>query len=434
MPNIQSAECALSTVVPRFVSSAAAEVPEGPVVRTPLSVPHPADLRGPECRSGHGSVAVLGAGHGGLALAGELTLRGFRVALWNRSVERIAPVRHEGGIHLSVSGSSARFARVASATCRVGAVLAEADRVLVAVPASGHAEVARACAPYLRDHHAVLLLPGRTGGALEFRNVLHQAGCRARVLLGEANTFPFASRCTGPASATIYGTKAEVRAAALPAERTPELLSAFAPLMPVLRPAGSVLHTGLANIGAILHPTITLLNAERIRAGVVFDFYADGVTPEVADVLAAADAERVAIARAFGVSAPDLCSWVASVYGHSAGSVCEAVGGNPAYVGIKAPTTLIHRYLFEDLPTGLIPLLELGRVAGVCAPSLERLVGLAREILGGQEWMEPRTLGALGLEGLTPAQIRALVERDSPCGDVSGGAFTHPKCHLRTAV
>ena len=35
----------------------------------------------------------------------------------------------------------------------------------VAVPASGHADVARACAPYLRDGQTVLLLPGRTGGA-----------------------------------------------------------------------------------------------------------------------------------------------------------------------------------------------------------------------------------------------------------------------------
>jgi NADPH-dependent glutamate synthase beta subunit-like oxidoreductase len=31
------------------------------------------------------TVAVLGAGHGGLALAGYLSQHGHRVALWNRS-------------------------------------------------------------------------------------------------------------------------------------------------------------------------------------------------------------------------------------------------------------------------------------------------------------------------------------------------------------
>src|SRR6185312_4566803 len=47
------------------------------------------------------SVAVLGAGHGGLALAGDLALRGFRVHLWNRSAGPLAKVRSEGGIRLS---------------------------------------------------------------------------------------------------------------------------------------------------------------------------------------------------------------------------------------------------------------------------------------------------------------------------------------------
>ena len=44
----------------------------------------------------------------------------------------------------------------------------------------------------------------------------------------------------------------------------------FRALFPMLAPARSVLHTGLANVGAILHPTIALLNAQRIRAGIEF--------------------------------------------------------------------------------------------------------------------------------------------------------------------
>ncbi|HXD87475.1 MAG TPA: NAD/NADP octopine/nopaline dehydrogenase family protein, partial [Urbifossiella sp.] len=239
------------------------------------------------------SVAVLGAGHGGLALAGDLALHGFRVHLWNRSAGPLAKVRSEGGIRLSHGASPSRFAPVAAATCRIGATLEQADAVLVAVPACAHADIARAAAPYLRDRHSVLLLPGRTGGAMEFQRVLVQSGCRSRVLVGETNTFPFASRCTEPGAAAIYGTKAEMLAAALAPHRTPELLDAFRPLLPMLQPAQSVLQTGFGNVGAILHPTITLMNRERIRSGDAFDFYTDGVTPEVAEVLAAADEERL---------------------------------------------------------------------------------------------------------------------------------------------
>ena len=274
-------------------------------------------------------VAILGAGHGGLALAGYLGQRGHRVALWNRSLERIAPVQALGGIHLTMPHGEPTLAPIAKASCSMRAVLADAAVVLVAVPASGHAEVARHCAPYLRTGQTVLLLPGRTGGALEFRRVLQEAGCQAQILLGETNTFPFAARCVGPAAAVIYGTKAEILAAALPATRTAELLAECRPLLPMLAAAKSVLQTGLGNLGAILHPAITLLNAERIERGDSFDFYADGVTPRVAAALAAADEERLRIADAYGVPACSLQEWIAEAYGHHAATIREAVGRQP---------------------------------------------------------------------------------------------------------
>jgi opine dehydrogenase len=358
------------------------------------------------------NVAILGAGHGGLALAGYLARQGHRVALWNRSPERIVPVAVRGGVRVSLPGSAASVVPVPVATTCMAAALAEARRVLVAVPASGHADVARECAPHLRDGHTVLLLPGRTGGALEFRRVLREAGCRARILLGEANTFPVASRCVGPAEAVVFGAKDEVLAAALPASRTPELLAAWRPVLAMLTPARSVFHTGLANLGAILHPVITLYNADRIARGDSFDFYTEGVTAPVAAALEAADAERLRVAAAYGVAVDSLRDWIAAAYGHHAETMQAAVGGNPAYAGIKAPTTLLHRYLLEDVPTGLVPLLELGGAAGLALPPLRGLIERARSVLGGTRWRGERTLDALGLAGLGTQAIRAVIEGD----------------------
>jgi opine dehydrogenase len=207
----------------------------------------------------------------------------------------------------------------------------------------------------------------------------------------------------------VFGTKADVGAAALPATRTDELVAAWRPVLPMLSAAGSVLHTGLANLGAILHPVITLSNAGRIRRGDSFDFYTEGVTAPVAALLAAADAERLQVARAYGVVTDSLRDWIAAAYGHRASSILEAVAGNPAYVGIKAPETLRHRYLLEDVPTGLIPLIEFGRAAGLAVPTLRGLVARARGVLGGAAWPRARTLAALGLSGIDPASIRALV-------------------------
>jgi opine dehydrogenase len=356
------------------------------------------------------SVTILGAGHGGLALAGTLARQGHSVALWNRSAARVEAVSALGGIRLGPPAAASPPAPVRIATTDMAAALAHARLVLVAVPACGHADVARACVPHLRDGQAVLLLPGRTGGALEFRRSLRTAGCRARILLGEANTFPVASRCNGPASAVVFGVKAEVTAAALPATRTPELIAAFRPVLPMLVAARSVLETSLDNFGALLHPIITLFNVARIARGERFDFYTEGVTPTVASVLAAADRERRAVARAYGATVLSLCEWIGRTYGHHADNILAAVGRNPAYAGITAPDTLAHRYLLEDVPTGLMPLGELGRAAGVATPTLDELVERAQMALGVRRWPRPRTLEALGLEGLTPQEIGTFVE------------------------
>src|SRR5262249_33333316 len=63
-------------------------------------------LRRTATRSRAASVAILGAGNGGMALAGFLALRGHRVALWNRSAERVDPVVSQGGIRLTLPESA----------------------------------------------------------------------------------------------------------------------------------------------------------------------------------------------------------------------------------------------------------------------------------------------------------------------------------------
>ncbi len=179
----------------------------------------------------------------------------------------------------------------------------------------------------------------------------------------------------------------------------------------MLTAAQSVLHTGLDNLGAILHPIIILLNVDRIQRGDNFDFYNEGVTPEAAALLAAADRERLQIAAAYGVPASPLPAWIAAAYGHQAGNIRDAIGGNPAYLGIKAPASIEHRYLLEDVPTGLIPLIELGGAAGLVLPTLRSLVHLAGIALGERRWQGQRTLNVLGLGRRSTEEIQAFVQR-----------------------
>lgn len=354
---------------------------------------------------------VLGAGHGGMALAGHLGLMGFPVRLWARDPHSLEAVQVTGGVFLE--GVEAGYGPV-EAQGNLQAALAGADLILVVVPASAHGEIARRCAPYLRDGQKVLLMPGRTAGAIEFVQTLRREGCQADVLVGEAQTFLYASRRVGPSTAQIYGIKRQVLAAALPAHRTAELLELIKPAFPQFMPAKWVWKTSLDNIGAIFHPAVVLLNAARIEStGGSYRHYMDGITHSMALLLERLDEERVAVARSLGVGALTAREWLAEVYGVERPTLYDAIQATPAYEAVGAPATLDHRYIWEDIPTGLVPIAELGKACGVATPVTETLIGLAGAIFGVNFRETGRTLDKLGMAGWTPEQItRYAMEGD----------------------
>jgi hypothetical protein len=104
-------------------------------------------------------------------MAAHLALLGFPTTLYNRTPDHIAAIKELGGIDLdSYDGGPHGFGRLACITSSIAEALDQAVMIMVVVPSSAHAEIAKACAPYLRDGHVVVLHPGRTCGAIEFAN------------------------------------------------------------------------------------------------------------------------------------------------------------------------------------------------------------------------------------------------------------------------
>ncbi len=121
--------------------------------------------------------AVIGAGNGGKAMAAHLALMGCRVNLFNRTSERIAAIKARRGIDLeNQDGGPRGFGRLALVTSDMSQALANADLIMVVVPSSAHADIARMAAPHLRDGQIIVLHPGRTLGSIEFQKVLLPPG------------------------------------------------------------------------------------------------------------------------------------------------------------------------------------------------------------------------------------------------------------------
>ena len=357
--------------------------------------------------------AVIGAGNGGKTMAAHLALMGFSVTLYNRTPEHVEVIKKRGGIDLESEeeGGPHGFGKITEVTSDLGQALRGSDVIMVVLPSSAHAAIAKASAEYLRDGHIVILHPGRTCGALEFSKVLRDNDCEADVTIAEAETFIYASRSDGPAQARIFRVKEAVPLAALPATRTQKVLDAIKDAYPQFIDGVDVLHTGLNNMGAIFHPALALLNTgwiETTRGN--YQFYIDGVSPSVARMLEVLDRERVTVASALGLRARTALEWLKLAYDTTGKDLHEAIHNQPGYYGINAPSTLNHRYLFEDVPMSLVPIASLGVRYGVSVRGMKSIIRIANIIHSTDYWRRGRTVESLGLANWSVTELTRFVQ------------------------
>jgi opine dehydrogenase len=354
---------------------------------------------------------IIGAGNGGKAMSAHLALMDQKVTLFNRTFTNIEVVARRGGIDLeSPPGGPRGFGKLQLVTDDIQKALADAEVVMVVVPSSGHADIARLVAPYLKNGQIIILHPGRTCGTIEFQNILKTCGCKAEIILAEAETFIYASRSEGPSQARIFRIKEAVPLAALPAIHTGHVLEKIQHVYPQFIDGVNVLQTGLNNMGAVFHPALSILNAGRIESTHGdFEFYVDGVTSSVARVLEVIDRERVTVASALGIRARTAMEWLQLAYNARGDTLYEAIQNQSGYYGIKAPSTLQHRYISEDVPMSLVPIAALGERYGVSVNGIEAIIRLGCILHSTDYWRKGRTLDKLGIKDLSVSELTHYV-------------------------
>jgi len=350
-------------------------------------------------------VAVLGAGNGGCAMAAYVASRGACVSLCDLFPQYIADIRKKQGVTLTLEGKTI-FQKLDCVTENPAEAIRDAGLILVVTPAFSHKLFAAACASALKDGQIVVLNPGRTGGATEFLHVVRSLGCQKDIVVAETQTLIYSCRKTDGAAVEIYGIKKEVEVGSLPGSRIQEVLDALHRYYPQFTAAKSCLKTSLSNIGALFHPTPVLMNAARIEQDKKdFRYYWEGITPAVATLIHEIDQERVAVAAAYDTQIKTAEQWLQESYDTYGSCLYELIQNNKAYRDIMAPHTLQVRYVTEDVPMSLVPISELGRIAGVPTANMDAVIALTSTIYGQDFRKEGRSLSNMGLNRLSHEQI-----------------------------
>ena len=282
-----------------------------------------------------------------------------------------------------------------------------ADLIYVVGPSYAHLPMAQAYKEVMQPGQQIIICPGTNGGALVFKKELGVDFTDDRITVAETSTLPYACRIQAPGEVHVFlKLKAGLSIASLPASKKQEIFEAFSAVYPGSTLADNVFQTILQNGNNVIHPAISLLNVGRIESPEDFLFYEQGVTPAGGRLMKAVDEERMAIAKAMGLtilSDPEI--------GVQQGYMTEAnydtgYSKAPGFKGINAQTQIDNRYFTEDVGFGLVLLTDLAKVAGVKTPVMDAIIEIV-SVLMERDYKQDaqRTLGSFGLEGMGKEEL-----------------------------
>ena len=332
-------------------------------------------------------IAVLGGGHGALAAAGDLAHRGFPVRLALRNRERFAELFETGRVTLT--GAIEASAELASVTDDHAAAARGADLVVLPLPAPVQSAMADRLAGAVHDGQVLALLPGNFGSQVMRRRL-------PKAVFAESATLPYGARQRGPATVGLALVAHHNPAGVFPSSDTEAAIALLARAYPAVEPVEDALSAALLNSNGSLHAPLVLLNAGPIERLGAYDIHVEGTTPAVKRVIAALDAERIALREALGYRSPH---WPLMDYYRDA----DWFYGPRAYSRVQGASVwretigFHHRYVAEDVGCGLALWVSLGRALGVPTPLSEAFLRQFTALTGVDWYATGRTLESLGL-------------------------------------
>jgi opine dehydrogenase len=268
-------------------------------------------------------------------------------------------------------------------------------------------------APHLHDGQIVLLFQGNFAGAHVFRRTLDSAGVTAKVEVAEMDAFPYSLAINAADRVEMRKVKAKWQMVASPVDRTAHVLKEIGWAFPGMMAAPSLLNTGFTEMGGMFHAGAMVTNVGRVEDAASYNFYAANMVPSVCRLLEKMDAERVGVAAAYSVTIPDVRTWLRETYFVDKPTLHEALQemAFTRYLTAPAPKSLSHRYLVQDVTCILVPITELGRVAGVPTPASDTVIDMANLLMDRDFRAEGRNLNSLGWQSMTVAEIARAAAR-----------------------
>lgn len=338
--------------------------------------------------------AVIGTGNGGKAVSAYLLNKGHEVVLYGRNPELTAALQAEG---LTSTGAVEGHFDI-TATSDLAAAVKGAKVILVQTVATGHAPVAENLKGLLEPGQVIVIFNGNWGAA-EFSAILGEEAKEKGVDICETAAQLFLCASPSATSVKVNTVKQGIAIACTDVTRTAAVMETLDGIFP-LTAGANVIDTSINGSNPVVHGPIATFNITRMENGESYTLFGTALPQKTVDYIEKIDAERCAVAEAIGIKSISVLDILNSFWPDKAPNVYGALKENKAYEGTPGPKTINHRYLEEDLPYGLVPLVRLGNKFGVDTPYLDALVTVLGMYLGRDYLTEGPAVEGIDFAGL----------------------------------
>ena len=371
-------------------------------------------------------IAIIGARSLGQIAAADLTLRGFRVNLYEepKNQELLEPLVLQGGIDLlferyytvhtkpTLAFDRIGFAKPNKVTTDIAEAVSDAGIIVVAVHAYRHEDIAELLAPHLKEGQTIVISAGNIG-SLIFAKTFREKNVRVKFLLAETCPSLYGGRfgpeyglgegqCATPNVVFIDPEDRRARTtlvSAFPAVDTQAVVERLRRIFKV-ESGSNVLEVALSNENLFTHVPMCILSTSWIeKSEGHFRLHLQALTPSVERVRASMRHERDAIFRLMG--------WSARRLTHMDASGSRIPSPITLHIG---PTSLDkHRFIAEDAQIGDTFLTSFGDMVGVPTPTTKALVHMASVINQTDYFKTGRTVEKAGIAGLGINQVNQFL-------------------------
>lgn len=351
-------------------------------------------------------IGILGAGSIAFGMAAFLAKAGHEPVLWSpsgahgRELET-APLVASGFVEFSGKVAVARDCAEA---------VADTDVVILALPANGHRLAFDAALPHLKPGQPVIVSSHSSFGALYLSRRLAERGISLPIIVWGTTLLTARQQADGK-SVIVNTVRQKVDFATVPKSASAEGKALCTDLFgDRFVERDGLLAIALSNLNPQNHLGIALLNLTRMEKGETWG-QGQHVTPAVGQLIEALDAERLRIAESFGLSVKTVREHFSLSFHVPMGSVSEMNQQMHAEGrGGMGPVSSDSRYIYEDVPFGLVPTSLLGRISGHPAILHEAGTTLFSAAMSHDLAADNDLLPDLALETMSPSELKTLCD------------------------